>query len=270
MSMPELFETHCHLNHRDFASDLPEALLRARRAGVREHLVIGWDLESSRRAVELADPGQGLFAAVGIHPHHASEWSAEVRDELVELAGSPGVIAYGEIGLDFYRNLSPREAQFRAFEEQLTLARERLNLPLIIHTRESMADTLDVLSGAPLGAGGVLHCWSGSCQEAERAVDLGWHLGIGGVVTYKNPGSLPDVARATSLDRILLETDCPYLTPTPYRGKRNEPSYLALVLGRLAMVLDRSESDLAAQTRANAARLFNTGLAPANKISTSV
>jgi TatD DNase family protein len=253
----KIFETHCHLNNARFDEDRQAVTVRARTAGVTEFIEIGYDLESSRQAVALANPELGIYAAVGIHPHDAIAWDANAEKEIRRLMTLPGVVAIGEIGLDFYRDLSPREAQYTAFAAQLELAGE-VGLPVIIHTRESMSEALEVL--APYGRGGqqaVLHCWSGSVQQAEEAVALGFYLGIGGVLTYKNAGELLDVARAIPLERLLLETDCPYLPPTPYRGKRNEPAYLPLIAERVAELKDTPLATVVEVTRENARRLFN-------------
>jgi TatD DNase family protein len=251
-----IFETHCHLNNARFDEDRDAVIDRARKSGVTEFIEIGYDLESSRQAVALTDPVRRIYAAVGIHPHDATAWDAEAEGEIRRLAAEPGVVAIGEIGLDFYRDLSPRDAQFAAFAAQLDLATE-LELPVSIHTRESMAEALTVL--APYGNSGlpgVLHCWSGSVAQAEEAVAFGFTLGIGGVVTYKNAGELLDVVRAIPLERLLLETDCPYLPPTPYRGKRNEPAYLPLIAEKIAELKDTLPSTVAEVTRTNALRLF--------------
>jgi TatD DNase family protein len=253
------FETHCHLNHRQFAGDAPAVLERARAAGVTELVVIGYDLPSSEAAAEWADPAAGLYATAGVHPHDAAAWDAAAEARLRTLLRRPGIVALGEIGLDFYRNLSPRDAQYAAFRAQLDLAAE-LGLPVVIHTRESMAECLEVL--APYAAGGlrgVLHCWSGTAAEARAALALGFHLGIGGVLTYAKPGDLPQVVVESPLDRLVLETDCPYLAPTPHRGKRNEPAYLPLVAERIAALKGLGVAAVAAATTAAARSLFRLG-----------
>ena len=255
-----IFESHCHLNHRQFEGDFDAALARARAVGVSEILLIGYDLESSRQVVSLADPEQGLYATAGIHPHDAATWSTDTAAELRALLAQPGVVALGEIGLDFYRDLSPREAQSAAFRDQLDIAVE-VGLPIVVHTRDSVAQTLEVLEPyARQGLTGVLHCWSGTPQEAAAALDLGFYLGVGGVLTYKNPGALPEVVRAAPLDRLLLETDSPYLAPTPYRGKRNEPAYLPLVAEAVAALKETSSTRVAEETRRAAERLFRLRL----------
>ena len=260
MSTPRFFETHCHLNHAQFARDREEALARARASGVLELVIIGYDLESSRRAVELASPDEGVFATVGIHPHDAETWSAEAESELRALAGARGTVAIGEIGLDFYRNLSPRKEQYAAFTAQVQLAQE-LNLPVVVHTRESVTPSLDILEpAARSGLRGIMHCWSGTVEEARRARACGLLLGVGGVLTYKNAGELPQAVAVSPLESLVLETDCPYLTPTPHRGKRNEPSYLPLVAAKLAEVRGEEIETVAAGTRSAAAGLFRLPL----------
>lgn len=256
MSEPLIFETHSHLYHRQFAGDLDAVIQRARAAGVREIMVIGADLESSRSAVAMAESHDGFFATVGIHPHDAATWDAAAETELRRLAKSPKVRSIGEIGLDFYRDLSPRDRQYEAFHAQLDLARE-LQLPVVIHTRDSMEAALDVLE--PVGQAGLpilLHCWSGTVEEARRARSFGSLLGIGGVLTYKNPGELPEVVQDSPLESLVLETDCPYLTPMPHRGKCNEPGYLPLVAARIAELQSVDTAEVCATTREAGLRFF--------------
>jgi len=251
-----IFETHCHLNNPQFATDLDEVLARARAAGVSEFLLIGFDLESSLQVVEMARPEEGIYAAAGIHPHDADAWSAAAEQQLRLLLARPGVVALGEIGLDFYRDLSPREAQHDAFRAQLEIAME-LGLPIVVHTRDSVTPSLDVLEPyARRGLRGVMHCWSGTVEEARRARDLGLLLGIGGVVTYKKPGELPSVVAESPLASLLLETDSPYLPPTPHRGERNEPSYLPLIAEKVAEIKRVPAAAIAEITRCNALGLF--------------
>jgi TatD DNase family protein len=255
--MERIYETHCHLNHQQFAEDREAAYSRAREAGVGEMLVIGWDLPSSRAAVQLADPDAGLFAAAGIHPHDAEDWGAEAEAELRDLLGMPGVVALGEIGLDFYRDLSPRDAQYRAFAAQMEVALE-LRLPIVVHTRESVTASLDLMEPyAVAGLRGIMHCWSGSLEEARRARSLGFTLGIGGVITYKKPGALIETVADTPLEELVLETDAPYLAPTPYRGKRNEPAYLPLIAERIANVKEVTVEEVCRATGAAARALLS-------------
>jgi TatD DNase family protein len=251
-----LVDTHCHLNHPDFAADLDQAVERALAAGVEAAVVIGYDLASSQRACELAERFPSLRAAVGIHPHAADEATPVALGRLRELAGHPQVLAIGEIGLDFYRDLAPRDSQEGAFSAQLDLALSA-GLPVVVHTRESTTAALDAMQKfAVRGLSGVLHCWSGTPEEAGRAIDDGWWLGIGGVVTYKNAHALRAVAESSPLDRLVLETDAPYLAPQPERGRRNEPAYLRWVAEKLAQLRGLTLEQLAARTTANAMSLF--------------
>jgi len=251
-----IFETHCHLNHAQFARDYDAALQRARAAGVTELLLIGCDPASNRRVVELARPEEGIYAAVGVHPHDAGKWSAEVEAELRTLVRAPGVVALGEMGLDFYRNLCPPDVQYTAFRGQLELAAE-LELPIVVHTRESVTPSLDLIEPyARAGLRGIMHCWSGTLAEARRALDCGLLLGVGGVVTYKKPGELPDAVAESPLDSLVLETDSPFLAPTPYRSKRNEPAYLPLIAARVAEIRGVEVGEVVEQTRRNALRVL--------------
>lgn len=254
--MPRYVDTHCHLNHERFAGQAAAVLQRAAAVGVERVVVIGCDVPSSRWAVELAAEHPGVFAAVGLHPHSAGEWSASTERELRELAGHRKVVALGEMGLDFYRDRAPRPAQVLVFRAQLALAAE-LGLPVVVHTRESMPEALAELEGpAVAGLRGVLHCFSGGVEEARHAVALGLHLGVGGVLTYPRPGELPAVAVAVPLERLLLETDAPYLPPVPHRGRTNEPAYVPLVAHRLAALRGCPVETVAAATTTAAAALF--------------
>ena len=258
-----LIDTHAHLDFGKFDADRDLVLERARKAGVGTIVNVGTDLASSRRAVELAAQHDMIYAAVGMHPHDAKKLDGAALAELRDLAQRPNVVAVGEIGLDYYRDLSPRNAQRRAFQAQLAWA-AKLEKPVIIHDRDAHDQVMELLAdwGKTLGrstlAGrlGVLHTFSGDRAMAERAIDLGFYISISGPVTYKNAGQLPDVVRALPLNRILVETDCPFLAPHPYRGKRNEPAYVRLVAERIAELLDIPLDDLARATTANAKRLF--------------
>lgn len=253
-----LADTHCHLNLKDFEPDLPQVLARARQAGVRAMLVPGIDLPSSRRAVELAGTMPAVFAAVGIHPHHASVWGAESRETLEELAQSNRVMAIGETGLDYYRDRCPRQQQRTALLGQLELA-ARLGLPVIIHNREATADLLEILTDwtkglqpAQADRAGVLHAYSADLNTAEVAVDAGFYLGVGGPVTYRNAGQRRAIAAQLPLERLVIETDAPYLPPHPHRGQRNEPALVRLVAEELARLMEISFEDLATVSTHNA------------------
>ncbi len=251
-----LVDTHVHLNHVDL-SDWATILARAEEAGVGAFIVVGYDEKSSHLAQILSGNDERIWATVGIHPHEAATWNDDLAERLTSLATLDRVIAVGEIGLDFYRDLSPRPAQFRAFEEQLDLA-TCLGLPIVIHCRDAYPETLDVLEAQnDLAAPVILHCFQGTMADAERAWARGWFLGIGGAVTFKNQETLRAVVRAAPPGSLLLETDAPYLSPVPLRGKYpNEPARVAYVAGKVAELRNASVAEIAALTTANAGRAF--------------
>jgi len=256
-------DSHCHLNDPRFAGDADAVIDRAVAADVEKMLVVGYDLPSSEIAVDLAARNDCCLAAVGVHPHDARHYDAHARETLQSLAARQRVVAIGEIGLDYYYNTSEPAAQQRAFRDQLDLARE-LGLPVVLHCREAYDEVLDTLEAVGDGRWrGVLHCFGGDTQHAERGLGLGLHLGIAGVVTFRNADALREVVRATPLDRLLIETDAPYLAPEPHRGKRNEPSYVRYVAHRLAEVRGEPFERIAAATTANARDLFGGRLEPA-------
>lgn len=251
-----LIDSHCHLNHEQFAGDLPQTVARAEAADVRRMVVVGYDIPSSEQAVGLAERFASVYAAVAVHPHDAKDYDARAEARLRAWAAHPKVVAIGEIGLDYHYDFSPRAAQFAALQAQLALAHE-VGLPVIIHCREAYDDVLDVLEAGQVGAvGGVMHCWGGTAAEAERALALGLCLGFGGALTFKNAEPTRTVARAVPSDRLLVETDAPYLAPVPHRGRRNEPAYTRLVAERLADLRGLSWENMAEVTTANARRLF--------------
>lgn len=252
-----LIDTHCHYNHAAFDVDRAEAIARAREAGVACAVVIGYDLASSEWAVRLTQEFEGLYAAVGIHPNDAADATPEGLGRLEALARHPKVVALGEIGLDFHWNVEPPERQHAAFRDQLRLAR-RLGLPIMLHTRESDREVVTILEAMGGPWRGILHCFGGDPQVARRALDVGLHLGLGGVLTFKNARQLQETATTLPQERIVLETDAPYLTPMPYRGrvKRNEPCYLPFVARQLAALRGLPEVEVAATTTDNAARLL--------------
>jgi TatD DNase family protein len=220
-------------------------------------VVIGYDLASSEWAVRLAEEFAGLSAAVGIHPNDAAEVTPEGLRRLEALAAHPNVVALGEIGLDFHWNVEPAERQRAAFREQLHLARQ-LGLPIVLHTRESDREVVTVLEEAGGTWRGILHCFGGDPEVARRALAIGLHLGLGGVLTFKNARQLQETARTLPLDRLVLETDAPYLTPMPHRGRvrRNEPGYLPFVARHLAALRGVAEEEIAAITTRNATALL--------------
>ncbi|MGC8839756.1 MAG: TatD family hydrolase [Anaerolineae bacterium] len=262
MSRVALVDTHAHLDDRAFARDLDEVLERARQAGIRAIVLPGLNLRSSQEVIALARRYPGLYAAVGVHPHDARTLTPEALGELARLAADPRVVAIGEIGLDFYRNLSPREVQLRAFRDLLALARE-VEKPVIVHDREAHGEVLSALEDharAPGFRGGVLHAYSGDLEMAQKVVSWGYHLGIAGPVTYPNAHRLREVAAQVPLAHLLVETDCPYLPPQPHRGQRNEPAWVAEVALAVAQARRMPLEAVAAATGDNARRLFGLPL----------
>lgn len=257
----DVFDSHLHLDDEAFAGDLDAVLNRARGAGVRGFVTIGTSLASSRAAVALAERHADVYAAVAIHPHDAVEATAEAMERLSEVARHPRVVAIGETGLDYSRDFAPRDAQRRAFQAHLALARER-DLPVIIHNRDAGADVMSILAeAAPRCV--IMHCFSGPVDLAYTCLDRGYYLGLGGPVTYRNARRALDVARVVSPDRLLLETDAPYLPPEPHRGKRNEPAYLPLIAWAIAGVRGVRPGTVAELTTANARQAFGLVRTPA-------
>ncbi|MCP9439491.1 MAG: TatD family hydrolase [Nitrospira sp.] len=250
-------DTHTHLDDARYDNDRESVIARARKAGVQAFVTIGCDLPSSQAAVALADQYDCIYAAIGVHPHEVRHIAPGWYDELRRLARHKKVVAYGEVGLDYhYNHSSPKEQQIR-FREQVQLGRE-LKLPLIIHTREAQDDTITILREEKASeVGGVFHCFSGDAWLAKDALDLGFSLSFSGILTFQNATMLQDIARTVPLDRLLIETDCPYLAPVPHRGKRNEPAYVVQVADKLAAIHGTlSLQEVAAYTTENAKRLF--------------
>jgi TatD DNase family protein len=253
-----LVDTHAHLDMAELAADLPGVLERALSAGVARIVTIGTDADSSRAAVELAQAHEMVYAAVGLHPHEARLWTQDLGRELLELSASPKVVAWGEIGLDFHYLHSPREAQEAAFRAQIRLARGR-GLPLVIHVREAHPEALRLIEEEGYGRG-VFHCFSGDVPVAERVLALGFHISLAGPLTFKNAVKPVKVAQAVPLSRLLVETDAPYLSPVPFRGRRNEPAYVVHTAARLAEVKGVEPEEVARVTTAGAQALFGLGL----------
>ena len=252
-----LTDTHCHVQTRQFDDDRAPVLHRAVDAGVETLVLVGYDADTWRCAVTLAEagfPGLRLHATAGLHPHDAKDFTATLMDEIRALARDRRIVAVGECGLDFYRNLSTPEQQREAFVAQIELANET-GLPLVIHDREAHESIVELLTvhGARRG---VMHCFSGDWDLAKRCLDLGFWISIAGPVTYPKSEVLRDVAARVPDDRLVVETDCPYLTPTPFRGKRNEPALVRLTVEEVARLRAVDPEDLAAQTTANATALF--------------
>lgn len=253
----EWIDTHCHLNEDAFSSDLTEVIQRAQDAGVVRILVVGIDVASSRRAVEIAERFEQVYAVVGIQPNYVLSAGDRDLSAIEELSFSSRVMAIGETGLDRYWDYAPLERQIVFFEQQIDLARRR-GLPLVVHCREAETEVVTILKRAAQDAPftGVMHSFTGDRSTAEECVHLGMYLSFAGMLTFKRNAALRAVAEEVPADRLLLETDAPYLAPTPYRGKRNEPAYLCHTGSCLAEVRKVSLAEVAAMTTANARRLF--------------
>lgn len=265
--MPVFVDSHTHIDMRLYNRDRDQVLERARGAGVAAVVDVGCDLDSSREAIRLAAQYSEVFAALGFHPHSAAKMRDSDLERLSELAQHPKVVAIGEIGLDFYRNLSPREVQVEAFKKQLALAC-RLKLPVIVHCRDAQEEVLSILTEWAYGAGGVcgakeplgvLHCFSGDRELSQRYIEMGFLLSIAGPITYPSSHAM-EIAHHIPLDKLLIETDCPFLTPQPYRGKRNEPSNVSFVAEKIGEIRGVPTDVVAEHTTANAAQLFRLPL----------
>jgi len=248
-------DTHAHLEMEDFASDRQAVLDRAREAGVNFILTVGTDEVSGEKAVCLAEGYDFIFAAVGIHPHEAKKVGRKTYDHLKKLAKSKKVLAWGEIGLDFFRNLSPPDKQREVFVNQLEIASE-MKLPVIIHDREAHREIIAILATRKGKITGVIHCFSGDERMAARLIDMGFYISLPGTVTFAKADGVRRVAKYLPLDRLLLETDAPYLAPEPHRGKRNEPAYVVLTARKIAEIKNRTVEELGEITTKNACSLF--------------
>lgn len=257
MTPTPLFDTHAHLHFPELAADLDGVLERARAAGVVGMVTIGTDRETNPAAVALAERLVDVHATVGIHPHDAALATEADFEAMERLAReSAKVVALGEMGLDFFRNLSPRDAQETVFRRQLALAR-RLHKPVVIHCRDAYPETLAILAEERVGeVDGVMHCFSADVEVARRCLDLGLSISLAGPVTYKNARALPEVARFVPADRLVVETDCPFLPPHPHRGQRNEPAWVAITAARVAELRGVTPEALGETTTENARRLF--------------
>jgi TatD DNase family protein len=260
-----VIDTHCHINFGAYDEDRPQVIERAVQAGITRIINPGVDEDSSRAGIALAAQYDEIYAAVGVHPNSTADWDDSKLEIFAELAGEVKVVAIGEIGLDYYWDKSPKGRQFAAFEAQLALA-SRLELPVIIHNREASEDVMAILEkwAADLpdslkDRSGVLHSFSAPPKIAERALDAGFYLGFTGPITYKNADDLRRIATTVPLNRILVETDGPFLTPMPYRGKRNEPAYIPYMIERLAALKQISNDEMAQATTENAEHLFKLG-----------
>ncbi len=261
-----LVDTHAHLDMSVFNEGRTEAIARAMDAGVGNIITVGIDLESSKKAIELSEHHAGIYAAVGIHPHDVANIDKADIKKLSEIATHPGVVAVGETGLDFYRDYSPRGEQIQALKWQLALSAE-LELPVIIHCRQAEEDMLDLLRSWISEYGdtrrqcrGVIHCFSSDSNTAKEYLNMGFYLSLGAYIGYPTSAGIHDVIRSIPKDRLLVETDCPFLPPQSYRGKRNEPAYLPFTVKALAEIREESYEDVAKESTQNAQRLFRLPL----------
>jgi len=256
--MLPIVDSHCHLDFEDFRDDLPAVIERARHASIIAMVCVGSgsDLATAERAVELAKKEPDVFAAIGIHPHDAAKLTPEIWAGLETLAKEERVVGIGETGLDYFYDHSPRQVQREAFERFLRLA-VSVGRPVICHVRDAHDDAAEVLRAGPLpDAGGVIHCFTGTVEDARRYLDLGLYLSFSGVLTFKKADDLRKAAAYAPADRILIETDAPYLAPIPHRGERNEPAFVVKTLEALAQVRSAGVGRIAEATTANAFRLF--------------
>ena len=254
-----LFDTHCHLDTPAFDADREAVWARAQAAGVSRLLNPAYDMESSRRALALAETRAEFVCAVGIHPNSIAELTGDCLYELEQLAASPKVVAIGEIGLDYHWDTHPRPRQHEGFVQQIQLA-QRLRLPIIIHCRDAYDDCMEILLDETKGDHAtpvLLHSFAGSPAQARVAFEHGWYLGIGGPVTYKKSHELRDIVKRAPLEQLVVETDAPYLPPEPHRGQRNEPAYVRLAAERIAELRGVALEQIAHITLTNAQRLFS-------------
>jgi len=248
-------DSHAHIQLSQFNRDRDAVLKRAHEVSVSHILAIGFDMETSLGAIELAEQHTHIYATVGMHPHDAKDLTDDTLKTFRELAAHRKVIALGEMGLDYYRNLSPRPVQKEAFEKQLDLA-EELQLPIVIHNRDAYMDILPILEARQGRIRGVLHCFTGDVELMHRSLAIGFHIGIGGIVTYPNAKDVQAVAQEVPADKLLIETDCPWLTPQFRRGKRNEPAYVHAVAEKIAELRGTSIETIGETTTDNFQKLF--------------
>ncbi len=252
----ELIDSHAHLDAGQFVRDLPQVLERARQRGVKYIITVGTDLSSSIKAIEIASRYPSVYASVGVHPHDADKMEEILFGKLEELARQPRVVAIGETGLDYYRNYSPRPKQQQLFRQQIKLAKE-VGLPLIIHQRHAQEELLAIMDEEKgWEGGGVMHCFSGSEQYARRCLEKEFYLSFAGNITFPKATLLRGIARETPMERILIETDSPYLAPPPYRGRRNEPSYVEIIAQKIAELKGLSVEQCGKMVTANLQRVF--------------
>ena len=250
-----LIDTHAHLEMSEFDKDRDAVIERALENGVDAIIAVGINLEDSKKAIALAKSHDAVYATVGVHPHDAKSIDTATYDSLKKLAEKEKVVAYGEIGLDFFRDRSPRDIQIKRFQEQLDLAGE-LKLPVVIHSRDAHSETFEILKKHKGNLRGVLHCFSGDYEMATKYIDLGYYISIPGTIIFPNAEKLVEVVQKIPLDSLLVETDSPFLTPAPKRGKRNEPAYVAYVAKKISEIRGLSPEEVGMTTSENARNLF--------------
>ena len=251
-----LIDTHVHLNAEQYEEDVVEVIESARRAGVTRMVVVGFDTPTIERAIELAETYSFIYAVIGWHPVDAIDCTQKELDWIESLASHPKVVGIGEMGLDYYWDKSPREVQQQLFRKQIQLAK-RVNLPIVIHNREATADVVRILKEEEAATvGGIMHCFTGSVEVARECIAMNFLISLGGPVTFKNAKQPKKVAEEIELEHLLVETDAPYLTPHPYRGKRNEPKHVVLVAEEIAKLKGISYEEVAKQTTRNAEKIF--------------
>jgi len=251
-----LIDSHAHLEMPEFKKDLEAVIQRAIESGVEYVFTVGTEKKDWKRALEIIESHPSIYAILGVHPHNAKEIDHQTYPMLRELCRNEKVKAYGEIGLDFFRNFSPRDLQLMRFREQIGLAKE-LGLPVVIHDREAHHETLEILkSEGAKDCGGIIHCFSGDYGMAKACMDMGFYISIPGSITFKNAKSFREVVKRIPLDSLLVETDAPFLTPEPFRGKRNEPGYVRYTAQRMAEVKNISLEKVAEATTQNAMRVY--------------
>ncbi len=251
-----LIDTHAHLEMPEFKKDLEAVIQRAKESGVEYIFTVGTEKKDWKRALEIADAHPSIYAILGVHPHHAKEIDDQTYPTLRELSRNGKVKAYGEIGLDFFRNLSPQDIQLMRFREQIGLAKE-LGLPVVIHDREAHEETLEILKSEKAEeCGGIIHCFSGDYEMAKACLDMGFLISIPGSITFKNAEGFREIVRRIPLESLLVETDAPFLTPVPFRGKRNEPSYVRYTAQKVAEIKKVSFEKVAEVTTENALRVY--------------
>jgi len=251
-----LIDSHAHLEMPEFKRDLEEVIQRAKESGVEYIFTVGTEKKDWKRTLQIAEAHPSIYAILGVHPHNAKEIGDQTYSTLRELCQNEKVKAYGEIGLDFFRNLSPRDIQLKRFREQIGLAKE-LELPIVVHDREAHQETLEILKSEEAEeCAGIIHCFSGDYEMAKACIDMGFYISIPGSITFKNAEGFREIVKRIPLESLLVETDAPFITPEPFRGKRNEPSYVRYTAQKVAEIKKVSFEKVAEATTENALRVY--------------